>query len=330
MNCHSCLREMPATNEGFCKRCLAELFGGKKIPFNLPYNSPHSEPSEVYTNLTKRMSISGVQVKYSMRLEGKAMLLSDKGGQYILKPIPLGQFKHLEQAPANEHLTMQIARQLFKISAPPNALMFFNDQSPAYLVKRFDLKNDGSKYQQEDFAQVAQITEETHGRNYKYDLSYEELGLLIRKHISMHAVEMEKFFKLILFNYVFSNGDAHVKNFSIIQTETGDYTLSPAYDLLCTRLHAPSEADLALTLLKDGFSEAYNAQGFYTYFDFIVLAKNLGLQPSRTMRIIENFKMENPAINKLVDSSFLANDLKEAYKHHYREKVKRLHMEWKS
>ena len=43
-----------------------------------------------------------MQVKYSMRLDDKSLVLTDKGGQYILKPIPLGQFKILDQAPANE------------------------------------------------------------------------------------------------------------------------------------------------------------------------------------------------------------------------------------
>jgi hypothetical protein len=129
---------------------------------------------------------------------------------------------------------MQLARQLFKITVPPNAIIHFTDNSPAYLVKRFDVKSDGSKYAQEDFAQIAQVIEETHGKNYKYDLSYEEIGLLIKRHIPTYAIEFERFFRLVLFNYIFSNGDAHVKNFSAMLTDEGDHVLTPAYDLLCT------------------------------------------------------------------------------------------------
>jgi serine/threonine-protein kinase HipA len=70
---------------------------------------------------------------------------------------------------------------------------------------------------------------------------------------------------MILFNYIFSNGDAHLKNFSVIQSEQGDYTLKPVYDLLCTRIHSPSESDMALDLLTDGFSNAFEASGFYTH-----------------------------------------------------------------
>jgi serine/threonine-protein kinase HipA len=326
MICPGCLREQVA--EGYCKKCQRELFGGQKVGHILPFNSPNQEESDLYTNLTKKISISGAQVKYSMKLEDGKLVLTEKGGQYILKPVPSGQFKNLDQAPANEHLTMQIARQLSKIPAPPNAIIYFNDQNPAYLVKRFDVKQDGTKSQQEDFAQVAQVTEETHGKNYKHDLSYEELGTLIKKHISMHKVEVEKFLRLVLFNYIFSNGDAHVKNFSLIQTDAGDYVLTPAYDLLCTRLHSPGEADMALSLFQDGFSDAYNVQGFYTHYDFLLLGKMLGIKDSRVISIINEFRGDDGDIISLVDRSFLREDLKTSYKEFYRDKSRRLKMEW--
>jgi serine/threonine-protein kinase HipA len=325
MNCAGCFREQEI--EGYCKKCLKELFDGQKVSYMLPFNSPYKEESNLYTDLTKKMSISGVQAKYSMRLEEGKLILTEKGGQYILKPTPSGQFKNLDQAPANEHLTMQIARQFFKISVPPSAIIYFSDHSPAYLVRRFDVKPDGAKYQQEDFAQIAQVTEETHGKNYKYDLSYEELGTLVKKHISMHKVEIEKFFRLVLFNYIFSNGDAHVKNFSMIQTDIGDYVLTPAYDLLCTRLHSPSEADMALTMFKDGFSDAYNALGFYTHFDFLLLGKKLGIKDSRVVKIINEFKTDENDIVTFIDKSFLREDLKASYKEFIKDKVKRLKME---
>jgi serine/threonine-protein kinase HipA len=322
MNCSGCLKQID--NAGYCRKCLKDLFEGRKVEHVLPFNSPYQEESDLYQERTKRLSISGVQVKYSMRLEGKDLILTDKGGQYILKPIPAGQFKNLDQAPANEHLTMQLAGQLFKITIAPNAIIHFSDNTPAYLVKRFDVKTDGSKYPQEDFAQVAQVTEETHGKNYKYDLSYEEIGMLIRRYIPTSAIELEKFFRLVLFNYIFSNGDAHVKNFSAIQTDEGDHVLTPAYDLLCTRIHSPGEADMALTLFKDRFTEAYDAHGFYTYDDFLEFGKALGIKETRVIKIIEEFNGKVEGIDSLVDVSFLRDDLKGFYKETYKDKLTRL------
>lgn len=324
MICAGCLKQIDYA--GYCKKCLKDLFGGKKVDHILPFNSPYKEESDLYRDLTKKMSISGVQVKYSMRMEGNKLVPSDTGGQYILKPIPTGQFKNLDQVPANEHLTMQLAKQFFKITVPPNAIIYFNDESPAYIVKRFDVKADGSKYQQEDFAQIAQITEETHGRNYKYDLSYEEIGALIKRHIPMYAVEIEKFFRLILFNYIFSNGDAHVKNFSAIQTHEGDYVLTPAYDLLCTRIHSQDESDMALTLFKDRFTEAYDAHGFYMHSDFLEFGKVLGIKESRILKIIDEFSDKEEGIDSLIDRSFLRPDLKTVYKDYYKDRISRLEM----
>lgn len=322
MNCYGCLKQIDYT--GYCRKCLKDLFEGKKVGPVLHFNSPYKEDSDLYQERTKKLSISGVQIKYSMRLDGNKLVLTDTGGQYILKPIPVGQFKNLDQAPANEHLTMQLAGQLFKITVPPNAIIHFNDNSPAYLVKRFDVKSDGSKYPQEDFAQIAQVTEETHGKNYKYDLSYEEIGLLIKRHIPTYPIEVEKYFRLVLFNYVFSNGDAHVKNFSAMLTDDGDHVLTPAYDLLCTRIHSPGEGDMALTLFKDRFSEAFDAHGFYTYDDFVEFGKVLGIKESRVVKIIEEFNGKEASIEKLVDASLLGDDIKIIYKNTYKDKMTRM------
>jgi serine/threonine-protein kinase HipA len=322
MICAGCFHDTDAA--GYCKKCLKELFAGKKVAHVLPFNSPYEEDSDLYRDLTKKMSISGVQVKYSMRLEEDQLVLTDTGGQYILKPIPPGQFKNLDQAPANEHLTMQLAKQVFDLEVPANAIIYFNDQSPAYLVKRFDVKADGSKFQQEDFAQIAQLSEETRGKNYKYDLSYEEIGALIRRHIPMYAFELEKFFRVVLFNYIFSNGDAHVKNFSAIRTEAGDYVLTPAYDLLCTRIHSPGESDMALELLKDRFTEAFQVQGFYTLPDFREFGKVVGIKESRVAKIINEFNGNDEGIDYLIDRSFLNDEIKVDFKSYYKDKLKRL------
>lgn len=322
MNCPACLKDY---EKGYCLKCRKELFDGKMVSAKLPFDSPYAEDAEEFLDHTKKISISGVQVKYSLELENNVLKLTGTGGQYILKPIPTGTFRHLNQAPANEHLTMQIARQAYKLTIPPNALIFFKDGSPAYLVRRFDQTPEG-KLQQEDFAQIAQMTSETHGEDYKYDLSYEEIADLIMRYIPTYRFEMEKFFRLILFNYIFSNGDAHLKNFSAIQSAHGDYVLTPAYDLLCTRIHSPNESDMALTLFKNRFSEIYEAYGFYTYQDFHLFGQQIGIKESRVRDIIQEFTKPQEIIQTLIDKSFLKNNLKLAYKEYIVDKVKRLGM----
>ena len=52
---------------------------------------------------------------------------------------------------------------------------------------------------------------------------------------------MGHFFVLVVFNYLFANGDAHLKNFSLQQNPGGDYLLASACDLLNTSLRATDE-----------------------------------------------------------------------------------------
>jgi|GEM_PF-7082784 len=87
MKCSGCLK--PIDNAGYCRKCLKNLFGGRKFEQVLPFNSPYKEELDLYRQRTKKPSISGVQVKYSMRLEDNTLILTDKNGQYILKPIPV-------------------------------------------------------------------------------------------------------------------------------------------------------------------------------------------------------------------------------------------------
>jgi serine/threonine-protein kinase HipA len=128
----------------------------------------------------------------------------------------------------------------------------------------------------------------------------------------------------VLFNYIFSNGDAHVKNFSAMQTEAGDYVLTPAYDLLCTRIHSPKESDMALMLLKDRFTGTFEAHGFYTLHDFQEFGNVLGIKESRLEKILNEFKGKEESIDYLVDRSFLNHEIKADFKSYYKDKLKRI------
>jgi serine/threonine-protein kinase HipA len=321
-NCPGCLKEGHGT---FCPPCRKRLFGGKKVSHVLTFSRPAYNQAKLAVT-PERMSISGIQTKMSLALREGRLEMTEKGGQYILKPIPHGEFRHLDAVPVNEHLTMQIARQVFGIPVAENALVEFEGGEVAYLVRRFDVQEDGSRRLQEDFAQIARRSEEAHGKNYKYDFSYEEIGDLIREHVAASRVEMEKFFRLVVFNYLICNGDAHLKNFSLIRNdEYGDYTLTPAYDLLNTRLHVPDETRTALTLFKDDFeTESHQANAFYAYDDFQELAKRLGLHQARFTRILRAAAQKEREVFSLIDRSALSEECKQLYKEGVRDSSRAL------
>lgn len=235
-------------------------------------------------------------------------------------------YLNLDQLPANEHLTMQIADRVYKINTAANAVIFFSDGEIVYITKRFDILPNGHKLLQEDFAQISERTEETHGRNYKYDFSYEEIAALIKKYVKAYAVEIEPWFRIIIFNYLFSNGDVHLKNFSLYRNEVyGDYMLTPFYDLLNTKLHVPGEKDMALELFKDGFeTEQFRAGSKYTKPDFIELPDRIGINKIRLNKIYNNMLNGSHEVENLVSNSFLKESLKTQYLNNYFHRLDRL------
>lgn len=321
-NCPGCLKEGHST---YCPRCRKRLFGGQKVSHVLSFSRPVYEEARLEVT-GERLSVSGIQTKMPLVLREGRLEMAKTGGQYILKPIPHGAFQRLEAVPVNENLTMQIARQVFGIRVAENALVEFTDGELAYLVRRFDVQEGGPRHLQEDFAQIAGRSEESHGKNYKYDFSYEEIGRLILKHVAAYQVEMEKFLHLVVFNYLVHNGDAHVKNFSLIRNEEGgDYTLTPAYDLLNTRLHVPNESRTALSLFADDFeTESYDINGFYAYDDFQELANRLELHLGRFRRFMQTAVSKEPVIFSLIDRCVLSEQCRQLYKDHVRDSMRAL------
>lgn len=316
------LKYCPGTlAEGFStysSTCLRNVFNGKKVSHWLPFESPqkNEEVVKMFMENMKHISISGVQLKLSLIQEKNLLRLTreKEHGTHILKPIP-AMLGKANMVPANEHLTMQIARQVYGINTAENAMIFFQDGTPAYITKRFDVRNDGSKPGKEDFATLAGKTKANAADDYKYDFSYEELGLLIQKYVPAWRIEIEKYFSLVVFNYLFSNGDAHLKNFSLIETSRGDYALSPAYDLLNTRLHV-GDSDFAPNkgLFADDFkSEAFKKRGHTGLEDFIEFGKRIGVTQSRIEKLISPYLEKQPLMEVLLNRSFMDDKGKRAY-----------------
>ena len=320
------IKYCPCTlSEGFdtySKTGLNRVFQGKKVHHILPYDAPtaNSETDDLFEDNRKRLSLSGVQEKFSVLLEKNKLRLTHEGerGTYILKPIP-NFGKKADQMPANEHLTMQIARQVYGIETAENALIFFKNGEPAYITKRFDVKDDGSKWAQDDFASLAGKTPQTHGENYKYQGNYLDLFQLMERHLPAYKLEAPKLLKVLLFNYLFSNGDAHIKNFSLLETPLGDYRLSPSYDLLNSRIHI-EDKEFAL---DDGLLPRHLGQGKISQ-QFAILAEQAGISP----KIFENIKVllsnRSEIVERMVAASFLNDTTKRHYLQAYQARLKQL------
>lgn len=323
-NCPSTLLEGYNT---YSLIALRRVFDNHKVSHILPYDSieKNEEDAQQFMENKKRVSISGVQTKYSMIIEDKTLVLTSEGeqGTYILKPRTTG-IKNPSECAANENLTMQIAEQVFKIETAANGLCFFKDGEIAYLTKRFDITANGMKYRVEDFASLAGVTTDNAGANFKYDFSYEEIAELIKKYVPAWRVELLKYYRIILFNFLFSNGDAHLKNFSLIDRGENDFRLTPAYDLLNTKIHV-DDTDFALDkglfkTKRDEFLKGWKANG-YTFKVFGLL---IGLPEKVVEKELDFFTAKYSLIDTLINLSFLSEKIKKQYLMLYQNKRNRL------
>lgn len=295
------------------------LFDGRAVSHIFSEPSPATDTPETRDAVRTigRISLSGVQSKFSAITDDDNRLRYTRYGEqgvYILKPRPTGyQIMNKEFCAANEHITMQIASQVYGIETAANGLCFFeNDGSMAYLTRRFDI-HSGGKYSQEDFAALLGYNKDNSGPNYKYDrASYEECADVIHRYVKAALVDIRRFFRLILFNFVTLNDDAHLKNFSLIE-RNGEYRLAPAYDLINTSLQIwePQIFALEKGLFREGMSFSDTRQ--IGRRDFEEFGKRIGLPARIIKKEMDVFAAEQPLAKELLDRSFLSAELKRQY-----------------
>ncbi|MBR1415857.1 MAG: HipA domain-containing protein [Prevotella sp.] len=318
------LNVCPSTlQEGFhtySPTALKQLFDGKEVAHILNFDSPNNDDadSEGYLNSVGRISLSGVQPKASLVVDAGNRLVKpaeNERGTHILKPAPSSYaLFDRKYCPANEHLTMQLASQAYHIETAANAVCFFRDGEAAYLCRRFDVGPGGKKYHQEDFASLAGLTKANGGSDFKYcNLSYEECADIIRKFVKAAPVEIMKFFRIVIFNYLTLNDDAHLKNFSLINRGDGEYHLAPAYDLINTSLHLGMPRIFALD--RGLFKEGMNLSDTRTIGrnDFEEFGRRIGLPARVVKRELDTFATEIPLAKELISRSFLSDALKRTY-----------------
>jgi serine/threonine-protein kinase HipA len=201
--------------------------------------------------------------------------------------------------PENEHLTSRLA-QLADVDVAPYGIVTLKDGTLAYIARRFDRLPDGGKLRQEDFCQLAEKSPKE-----KYDGSAELCVRLLRKYASEPLIEILKLYRFFVYAWWTGNGDMHLKNISLLADTNGIMRLTPAYDLLCTRLVIPNDT-LALTVVgkKDNLDRV----------DWLAFASYCQLPEKTAVRVLETQSAILEPATELIDRSFLPVDQKQIYK----------------
>lgn len=147
----------------------------------------------------------------------------------------------------NENLSLRLAREVLGTDAVTAAHLgaVQGTEGIALIVERFD-RVAQDKLRLEDFCQ---ILEKPRGREFdgKYDSSYEEAASVVERHSARARIDLDRYFRLVVFNLVIGNADAHLKNFSLLERPEG-LRLSPAYDLVSTLVYPQYDNLTALAI----------------------------------------------------------------------------------
>jgi serine/threonine-protein kinase HipA len=201
-------------------------------------------------NKKNRLSLAGAQRKLAVFFDEKKNelpeLVIEKPSTHILKPtMP----RHLDSV-HNEFFCMKLAKEMgFDV-----AEVFLKQikERPYLLIRRYDRKKIRgviTRIHQEDFCQALGLSPEQKYQGFDGGPGIEKCKELINQYSLRPAFDQHRFLRLVIFNYIIGNSDAHGKNFSFLYEKTG-MKLAPFYDLLSTALYAQYEDKMAMKIGK--------------------------------------------------------------------------------
>ena len=231
---------------------IAEPLAPEHVPAYII--APDLEIMAVNPTITEnRFSLAGVQIKFSMKEKDGRYQLAQSGalGDWIIKT---PSTKH-QNVPVNEYTAMTLA-SLTGVEIPEIKLVEMGklDHLPpinlpnelyAFGIKRFDRDNQ-RRIHSEDFAQV--LVKYPHE---KYNAAnYEQIGKILYQFTGNGLGNAQQFARRLLVNILLANGDAHLKNWSLLYADHVTPELAPAYDIVTTNVYIEGEKEYALNLGK--------------------------------------------------------------------------------
>ncbi|MEU4087305.1 type II toxin-antitoxin system HipA family toxin [Streptomyces aureus] len=217
-------------------RVLAEDTSPEDPVVNFEEITKSASHGEVVRPAGWRFSLAGVRMKFSLLRTGDRLTApaSGRGGDWIVK-LPDAEYSDV---PTNEYVMMKLA-SIVGLDVPEVVLVHRDEiegipssawkssEEWAYAVRRFDRLAGGGQVHIEDLAQVRNVYSDR-----KYDGNFETVASLIYRRRDIRS--LQEFSRRLAFNILISNGDAHLKNWSLIYRDSRVPEISPAYDLVST------------------------------------------------------------------------------------------------
>ncbi|MGC9403872.1 type II toxin-antitoxin system HipA family toxin [Vibrio genomosp. F10 str. 9ZC157] len=211
-----------------------------------------TEPQQINVrHADTKFSLAGVQMKFSSsHLDGRYHIDQEISEDMWIIKTPSTVHKGV---PVNEYTCMKLAEaagaeipeirliELEELEGLPSIKL--PNEKYAYGIKRFD-RSDQGRIHTEDFAQVFGLYPSD-----KYQrVNYEQLGNVLYQSSSERLKDIQQMARRLLINILLGNGDAHLKNWTLIYSDAYSPRLSPLYDVVFTSPYIENDS-LALNMV---------------------------------------------------------------------------------
>lgn len=204
---------------------------------NILNSSKQNLFDELMERFAIRSGVSGIQPKLLLSAHNKTTM---KFEHYIVKSWE----REYPNLAINEYFCMRAIQN----ASLPTPEFYISDDFSMFVMKRFDIKEDGTYFGFEDMCVLsARATEQ------KYEGSYEEIARIIKDIIpaSKQKESLKIFFRALVMNHLLQNGDGHLKNYGVLyENDFNDSFLAPIYDVITTTLYIKN--DIPALKLSDG------------------------------------------------------------------------------
>jgi len=200
-------------------------------------NDTHKLFESLMLKFAIRSGVSGVQPKILLDIYDKNTLVTEN---YIVK----SWGDEYPELALNEFFCMEAVR----FSGLEVPKYYLSENRSMFIMKRFDLKEDGTFYGFEDgCVLLGKSTDE------KYSASYEDLAKAIKSSVGVEHRKraLKDLFKALIMNHLLRNGDGHLKNYGILyENDYTDAVMAPIYDVVCTTVYI--KEDIPALKISDG------------------------------------------------------------------------------
>ncbi|MFT7640971.1 MAG: serine/threonine-protein kinase HipA, partial [Pirellulaceae bacterium] len=146
-----------------------------------------------------------------------------------------------------------------------------------FLTKRFDRRDGGEKLHMQSLCALAHFD-----FNDPVAYSYEQAIMTIRQ-LELPIAAVEEQFRRMTFNIIARNQDDHVKNIAFLMNKTGDWSLSPAFDMTYSFNPSgrwPAEHQMSMNGKREGFTKD----------DFRACGRNTVMKRGRADAIVDEVR----------------------------------------